>query len=118
MCVRTHTRQVEQQRYSRKGRVQKIHNIVRKNTIFNEYPVVCNPFFSFTDASINCAADSSCYWQLFINRIRDEDRLSGQTQKRSFHGKRERKEKYINMDIKTDRENDAEMELFWVSCEK
>ena len=89
VCVCTHTRQVEQQRYSRKGRVQKIHNIVRKNTIFNEYPVVCNPFFSFTDASINCAADSSCYWQLFINRIRDEDRLSGQTQERSFHGKRE-----------------------------
>ena len=38
--------------------------------------------------------------------------------KRDLFTVRERKEKYINMDIKTDRENDAEMELFWVSCEK
>ena len=31
--------QVEHQRCSRTGRVQKNHNIVRKNTIFNEHPV-------------------------------------------------------------------------------
>ena len=37
MC--THTRQVEHQRCSRIGRVQKIQKIVRKNTIFNEHPV-------------------------------------------------------------------------------
>ena len=36
----THTRQVEHQRWSRTGRVQKIHNILRKITIFNGHPVV------------------------------------------------------------------------------
>ena len=35
----THTRQVEHQRCSRTGRVQKISKNVRKNTIFNEHPV-------------------------------------------------------------------------------
>ena len=37
MC--THTRQVEHQQCSRTVRVQKIHKILRKNTIFNEHPV-------------------------------------------------------------------------------
>ena len=37
MC--THTGQVEHQRYSRAGRVQKNHKILNKNTIFNEQPV-------------------------------------------------------------------------------
>ena len=36
-CV--HTRQVEHQRCSRTGRVQKIYKILRKITIFNEHPV-------------------------------------------------------------------------------
>ena len=35
----THTRQVEHQRCSRTGRVQKNHKILRKNTIYNEHPV-------------------------------------------------------------------------------
>ena len=39
MSVCTHTRQVENQRCSRTGRVQKTYNILRKNTIFNEHPV-------------------------------------------------------------------------------
>ena len=38
MC--THTRQVEHQRCSRTDRVQKNHKILRKNTIFNEHPVL------------------------------------------------------------------------------
>ena len=37
--VCTHTRQVEHQRCSRTGRVQKYHKILRKNTIINEHPV-------------------------------------------------------------------------------
>ena len=37
--VFSHTRQVEHQRCSRTGRVQKNHKILRKNTIFNEHPV-------------------------------------------------------------------------------
>ena len=37
VCI--HTRQVENQRCSRTGRVQKNHKILRKNTIFNEHPV-------------------------------------------------------------------------------
>ena len=37
MC--THAGQVEHQRCSRNGRVQKIKKILRKNTIFNEHPV-------------------------------------------------------------------------------
>ena len=39
VSVCTHTRQVENQRCSRTDRVQKNHNILRKNTIFNEHPV-------------------------------------------------------------------------------
>ena len=41
LCVSvcTHSRQVEHQRCSRTGRVQKIHRNLRKNTIFNEHPV-------------------------------------------------------------------------------
>ena len=39
VSVCTHTRQVEHPRCSRTGRVQKIHKISRKNTIFNEHPV-------------------------------------------------------------------------------
>ena len=39
-CV--HTRQVENQRGSRTGRVQKNHKILRKNTIFKEPPVFDN----------------------------------------------------------------------------
>ena len=39
VSVCTHTRQVEHQRCRRTGRVQKNHKI-RKNTIFNEYPVL------------------------------------------------------------------------------
>ena len=39
VSVCTHTRQVEHQRCSRTFRVQKNHNILRKNTIFNEHPV-------------------------------------------------------------------------------
>ena len=38
VCV--HTRQVEHRRCSRTGIVQKIHKILRKNTIFNEHPVL------------------------------------------------------------------------------
>ena len=40
VCVHTYTRQVEHQRCSRTGRVQKKHKILRKNTIFNEHTVV------------------------------------------------------------------------------
>ena len=39
VCVYTHTRQVEHQRCSRTGRVQKNHQILKKSTIFNEHPV-------------------------------------------------------------------------------
>ena len=39
ISVCTHTRQVEHQRCSRTGRVQKNYNILRKNTIFYEHPV-------------------------------------------------------------------------------
>ena len=39
VSVCTHTRQVDHQRCSRTCRVQKNHNIFRKNTIFNEQPV-------------------------------------------------------------------------------
>ena len=39
VSVCTHTRQVEHQRCSRTGRVQKNHKTLRKNTIFNEHPV-------------------------------------------------------------------------------
>ena len=39
VSVCTHTRQVEHQRRSRTGRVQKIQIFFRKNTIFNEHPV-------------------------------------------------------------------------------
>ena len=41
VSVCTHTRQVEHQRSSRTGRVQKNHRILRENTIFNEHPVYC-----------------------------------------------------------------------------
>ena len=41
MCTHT-TRQVEHQRCSRTGRVQKNQKILRKNTIFNEHPVYLN----------------------------------------------------------------------------
>ena len=40
VCVCTHTRQVEHQRYSRTCRVKKNHKCLMKNTIFNEHPVV------------------------------------------------------------------------------
>ena len=50
VSVCTHTRQVEHQRSSRTGRVQKNSDILRKNTIINEHPVamdrvmtVCSP---------------------------------------------------------------------------
>ena len=39
VSVRKHTRQVEHQHCSRTGRVQKNHNILWKNKIFNEHPV-------------------------------------------------------------------------------
>ena len=41
LCISTctQTRQVEHQRCSRTGRVQKNHKILRKNTIFNEHPI-------------------------------------------------------------------------------
>ena len=39
VSVCTHTRQVENQRRSRFGRVQKNYKILRKNTIFIEHPV-------------------------------------------------------------------------------
>ena len=39
VSVCTHARQVEHQRCSRTGRVQKYHKILRKNTIINEHPV-------------------------------------------------------------------------------
>ena len=39
VSVCTHTRQVEHQRCSSSGRVQKNHEIEGKNTIFNEQPV-------------------------------------------------------------------------------
>ena len=37
-CVYTH-KQVDHQRCSRTGRVKKNHNILRKNSIFNEHPL-------------------------------------------------------------------------------
>ena len=46
--VCTHTRQVENQRCSRTGRVQKNHKILRENTIFNE-----NPIHRFLKFSVN-----------------------------------------------------------------
>ena len=39
VSVCTHTRQVEDQRCSRTGRVKKNHKILGKNTIFNEHPL-------------------------------------------------------------------------------
>ena len=43
VSVCTHTSQVEHQRCSRTGRVEKIQKNLRKNTIFNEHPVnYCN----------------------------------------------------------------------------
>ena len=39
ISVCTHTRQVENQRWSRTERVKKNHKMLRKNTIFNEHPV-------------------------------------------------------------------------------
>ena len=43
VSVRTHTKQAEHQRCSRADRVQKNHNILRKNTILNEHPVPDDP---------------------------------------------------------------------------
>ena len=48
VSVCTHTRQVEHQRCSRIGRVQKNHKMLRKNTIINEHPV-CNSYAASTD---------------------------------------------------------------------
>ena len=45
VSVCTHARQVEHQRYSRTGRVQKILKNLRKNTIFNEHPVAQGTIF-------------------------------------------------------------------------
>ena len=42
VSVCTHTRQVENHRCSRAGRVKKNHNILRKKSIFYEHPVVFN----------------------------------------------------------------------------
>ena len=39
LSVCTHTWQIENQRCSKAGRVQKNHKILRKSTIFNEHPV-------------------------------------------------------------------------------
>ena len=51
VSVCTHTRQVEHQRCSRTGGVQKNHKILRKNTIINEHPVAAvadsNPHNAF-----------------------------------------------------------------------
>ena len=41
-CVYTHQAGKTTRRYSRTGRVQKNHNILMKNTIFNEHPVSPN----------------------------------------------------------------------------
>jgi len=48
VSVCTHTRQLEHQRCSRNGRVQKNHNILRKTTIFNEHPVLILLYGSMT----------------------------------------------------------------------
>ena len=49
MC--THTRQVEHQRCSRAGRVQKNSEILRKNAIINEHPVALQTLLQISDLS-------------------------------------------------------------------
>ena len=57
-CVCIHTRQVEHQRCSRTCRVQKNHNILRKNTIFYEHPV-----FNLRTQSSNLKGEFTNFYQ-------------------------------------------------------
>ena len=57
VSVCKHTRQVENQRFSRTSRVQKYHNIFRKNTILNEH-LVCKKNLNYSSSRERTFHDS------------------------------------------------------------